>query len=65
MSRQLVPPNFSLPPNEYDVQYFNEMVRSLSQLVVQLQNPGELSEKSTPTILSDFKFNINVITFDI
>ena len=42
MSRQIVPPNFSLPPNEYDVQYFNEMVRSLSQLVTQLQNPGEL-----------------------
>ena len=42
MSRQLVPPNFSLPPDEYDVQYFNEMIRSLSQLVTQLQNPGEL-----------------------
>jgi len=42
MSRQLVPPTFSLPPDEYDVQYFNDMVRSLSQLVTQLQNPGEL-----------------------
>jgi|TARA_R100000152_G_C6595365_1_gene54370 hypothetical protein len=42
MSRQLVPPTFSLPPNEYNVEYFNEMVRSLSQLVTQLQNPGEL-----------------------
>ena len=42
MSRQLVPPTFSLPPEEYDVQYFNDMVRSLSQLVTQLQNPGEL-----------------------
>ena len=42
MSRQLVPPTFSLPPEEYDAQYFNEMVRSLSQLVTQLQNPGEL-----------------------
>tara|TARA_R100001224_G_scaffold109157_1_gene86239 strand:+ start:1646 stop:1873 length:228 start_codon:yes stop_codon:yes gene_type:complete len=42
MSRQLVPPTFSLPPDEYDVQYFNEMVRSLSQLTNQLQNPGEL-----------------------
>lgn len=31
-----------MPPDEYDVQYFNEMVRSLSQLVTQLQNPGEL-----------------------
>ena len=42
MSRQLVPPTFSLPPEEYNAQYFNEMVRSLSQLVTQLQNPGEL-----------------------
>ena len=42
MSRQLVPPTFSLPPGEYDVEYFNDMVRSLSQLVTQLQNPGEL-----------------------
>ena len=42
MSRQLVPPTFSLPPDEYDVQYFNDLVRSLSQLVTQLQNPGEL-----------------------
>ena len=51
MSRQLVPPNFSLPPDEYDVQYFNEMVRSLSQLVTQLQNPGEL--RGTKITLTD------------
>ena len=42
MSRGLVPPQFPLPPEEYDRQYFDEMVRSLTQLVVQLQNPGEL-----------------------
>jgi hypothetical protein len=42
MSRQLVPPTFSLAPEEYDVQYFNDLVRSLSQLTNQLQNPGEL-----------------------
>ena len=42
MSRQLVPPTFSLPPGEYDVEYFNDLIRSLSQLVIQLQNPGEL-----------------------
>ena len=42
MSRQLVPPTFSLPPCEYDVDYFNDLIRSLSQLVIQLQNPGEL-----------------------
>ena len=42
MSRELVPPQFPLAPEEYDRQYFDEMVRSLTQLVVQLQNPGEL-----------------------
>lgn len=51
MSRQLVPPNFSLPPDEYDPQYFSEMVRSLSQLVNQLQNPGEL--RGTKITLTD------------
>ena len=51
MSRQLVPPYFSLPPDEYDAQYFNELVRSLSQLVTQLQNPGEL--RGTKITLTD------------
>ena len=51
MSRQLVPPTFSLPPDEYDPQYFNDMVRSLSQLVTQLQNPGEL--RGTKITLTD------------
>jgi hypothetical protein len=41
MSRELVPPQFPLAPEEYERQYFDEMVRSLTQLVVQLQNPGE------------------------
>ena len=51
MSRQLVPPTFSLPPEEYDVQYFNDMIRNLSQLVTQLQNPGEL--RGTKITLTD------------
>ena len=51
MSRQLVPPTFALPPDEYDPQYFNDMVRSLSQLVTQLQNPGEL--RGTKITLTD------------
>ena len=51
MSRQLVPPTFSLPPDEYEPQYFNDMVRSLSQLVTQLQNPGEL--RGTKITLTD------------
>jgi len=40
--RELVAPQFPLPPEEYDRQYFDEMVRSLTQLVIQLQNPGEM-----------------------
>lgn len=35
-------PQFPLAPETYDQNYFDEMVRALSQLVVQLQNPGEL-----------------------
>ena len=51
MSRQLVPPTFSLPPEEYDVQYFNALVRGLGTLVTQLQNPGEL--RGTKITLTD------------
>jgi hypothetical protein len=51
MSRQLVPPTFSLPPEEYDAQYFSDLVRSLGQLVNQLQNPGEL--RGTKITLTD------------
>lgn len=51
MSRALVPPQFPLPPEEYDRQYFDEMVRSLAQFVVQIQNPGEL--RGTKITLTD------------
>ena len=51
MSRDLVPPQFPLAPEEYDRQYFDEMGRSLTQLVVQLQNPGEL--RGTKITLTD------------
>lgn len=51
MSRELVPPQFPLAPEEYNRQYFDEMVRSLTQLVVQLQNPGEL--RGTKITLTD------------
>ena len=51
MSRELVPLQFALPPEEYDASYFNDMVRSLSQLVVQINNPGEL--RGTRITLTD------------
>ena len=51
MSRELVPPQFSVPPEQYDRMYFDDMVRSLSQLVVQINNPGEL--RGTKITLTD------------
>ena len=51
MSRELVPPQFSVPPEQYDRVYFDDMVRSLSQLVVQINNPGEL--RGTKITLTD------------
>ena len=44
MSRELAPIQFALPPEDYDRAYFDDVVRSLSQLVVQMRNPGELRE---------------------
>ena len=41
MSRNLVLPFFPTPPEEYDQQYMNELVRSFSVYLRQIQNPGE------------------------
>lgn len=41
MSRNLVLPFFPLPPAEYDQVYLNEIVRSFSVYLQQIQNPGE------------------------
>ena len=51
MSRELAPIQFALPPEEYDRAYFADVVRSLSQLVVQMRNPGEL--RGTKITLTD------------
>ena len=51
MSRELAPIQFALPPEEYDRAYFDDVVRSLSQLVVQMRNPGEL--RGTKITLTD------------
>ncbi len=51
MSRELVPPQFSVPPEQYNRMYFDDMVRSLSQLVIQLNNPGEM--RGTKITLTD------------
>ena len=41
MSRNLVRPFFPIPPSEYDLNYFNEVIRSFSVYLDQAQNPGE------------------------
>ena len=51
MSRELAPIQFALPPEEDDRAYFDDLVRSLSQLVVQMRNPGEL--RGTKITLTD------------
>ena len=51
MSRESAPIQFALPPEEYDRAYFDDVVRSLSQLVVQMRNPGEL--RGTKITLTD------------
>tara|TARA_R100000995_G_scaffold78004_1_gene48390 strand:+ start:1824 stop:2123 length:300 start_codon:yes stop_codon:yes gene_type:complete len=41
MSRNLVLPFFPVPPDQYDQQYLEEIVRSFSIYLTQMQNPGE------------------------
>ena len=41
MSRNLTLPFFPVPPEEYDYQYFAELVRSYSTYLEQMQNAGE------------------------
>lgn len=41
MSRNLVLPFFPVPPEQYNQQYMEEIVRSFSIYLTQIQNPGE------------------------
>ena len=41
MSRNLVLPFFPVPPDQYNQQYMEEIVRSFSIYLAQMQNPGE------------------------
>ena len=41
MSRNLVVPFFSVPPEEYNQEYMAEIMRSFSVYLTQIQNPGE------------------------
>jgi hypothetical protein len=41
MDRRLIPPTFPIAPSEYDIRYFNDLVRALQNLIVFIQAPGE------------------------
>jgi hypothetical protein len=40
-SRSLVRPYFPIPPRDYDQAYLNEVIRSFSVFIQQIQNPGD------------------------
>jgi hypothetical protein len=53
MSRNLVRPFFPVPPSDYQQQYFAEVVRSFSNYIQQMQNPGE--GRNTFIVLTDLQ----------
>ena len=53
MSRNLVLPFFPVAPQQYDQQYFAELVRSFSLYLNQQQNPGE--GRNTFIVLTDLQ----------
>ena len=55
MSRNLVRPFFPIPPQEYDLNYFNEVIRSFSVYLDQMQNPGE--GRHTTLVLTELPSN--------
>ena len=54
-SRSLVPPIFSVPPESYQVPYFNDLIRGLSLFVDQQQQPGE--GRHTTMVFTDLSSN--------
>ena len=53
MSRNLVRPFFPVPPKEYDRRYFDEVIRSFSVYLDQMQNPGE--GRNTALVLTNLQ----------
>jgi len=53
MSRNLVRPFFPIPPQEYDKRYFDEVMRSFSVYLDQMQNPGE--GRNTALVLTNLQ----------
>jgi hypothetical protein len=55
MSRNLVLPFFPVPPNEYQQQYFAEVVRAISVYMQNERNPGE--GRHTAMVLTNLQSN--------
>lgn len=55
MSRNLVLPFLPVPPNEYQQQYFAEVVRAMSVYMQNQQNPGE--GRHTAMVLTNLQTN--------
>ena len=53
MSRNLNLPFFPVPPQEYNYQYFAELVRAYSNYLQQMQNAGE--GRNTFTVFTDLQ----------
>ena len=53
MSRNVAPPFFPVPPNQYDQRYFSELVRAFALFIEQQRNPGE--ERATRLTLTDLQ----------
>lgn len=55
MSRNLILPFLPVPPNEYQQQYFAEIVRAISVYMQNQQNPGE--GRNTALVLTNLQSN--------
>jgi len=53
VSRNLPLPYFPIPPQEYQSPYFQEILRSISVYMDNVQNPGE--ERATFIVLTDLQ----------
>ena len=55
MSRNLPPPYFSLPPDSYEKNYFDDLGRNFAVFVHIMSNPGE--ERATKMTLTNLPTN--------
>ena len=55
MSRNLVLPFFLIPPNEYEQQYFETLIRNFAVYLDQIQNPG--AGRSSTFVMTNLQQN--------